>query len=357
MARATRVLHTGLTKLQQNLNQLRVCSATQGAPRPSPGSAIRAGRLEQKGIVVSFGLRTRNTRSTLSTQERHERRLFVLLLAPNLLLFAVFTYWPLLYNAYLSFVNWNFVRARKRWVGFANYLDVLGDRQFWLIVRNTVVFVGVSATATLLLGLLLALLLNQRLRYRDAARAVIFSPVVLSGAAIAVVWSYIFDPRYGLLDQIIGAVGLRSPDWLNDPRYALTAVIIVYVWKNLGYAVVVFLAGLQGIPRDYYDAARVDGAGAWQRFWNVTLPGLSPIAFFLSVTTLLACFQSFDIIKVLTNGGPANASTTLIVYLYELGFVSYDAGEAGVVAMLLFAVMLVLTLAQVRWAERQVQYG
>jgi len=320
----------------------------------------RSGAWEADGVPVRFGLSTTHIPKqpdTNSAEQRRERWLFVLLIGPNLLLFTVFTYWPLLYNTYLSFVNWNFVRPRKRWVWLDNYVDVLGDGQFWRIVANTFVFVLLAVAATLLLGLALALLLNRRLRYRDTARAVMFAPVVMSGAVIAVVWSYIFDPRYGLLDQLIGALGLRSPDWLNDPRYALLAVTLVYVWKNLGYAVVIYLAGLQGIPRELYDAARVDGAGGWQRFFHVTLPGLSPIAFFLSVTSILACFQSFDIVKVLTNGGPANASTTLIFYLYELGFVSYEAGEAGVVAVVLFLVMLVLTIVQVRYAERQVQYG
>lgn len=296
-------------------------------------------------------------RRPATPRERREWLIFALLIGPNLLLFAIFTYWPLLYNLYLSFVRWNFLRPTKPFVGLDNYIDVFTNRQFWAIVGNTVTFAVWSVGLTLLLGLALALLINQPLRYRNVARAVLFSPVIMSGAVVAVVWSYIFDPRYGLLDQLLGFVGLNSPDWLNSPTWAMPAVIIVYVWKNLGYAVVIYLAGLQGIPRELYDAARVDGAGAWARFWNVTLPGLSPVAFFLSVTSILATFQSFDIVKVLTNGGPANATSTLILYLYELGFVSYDAGEAGVVAVVLFLIMLVLTLIQVRYLERQVSYG
>lgn len=319
-------------------------------------------------------------RKKVTPAERREWLLFVLLIGPNLFLFAVFTYWPLFYNAYLSFVRWDFIRPTKRWVWFNNYVSVFTDDQFWIIVRNTLTFTSVSVGATLIFGLMLALLINQPLRYRNAARAVIFSPVVMSGAAIAVVWSYIFDPRYGLIDQSFGlisdmllAVGglvgvnglaevsrigwLRSPDWLNDPFWAMPAVIIVYVWKNVGYAVVIYLAGLQGIPRELYDAARVDGAGPWARFWHVTLPGLSPIAFFLSVTSILSCFQSFDIIKTLTDGGPANATNILILYLYELGFVSYDAGKGGVVAMVLFLIMFMLTLIQLRYVEKRVSYN
>lgn len=293
----------------------------------------------------------------VSPNEWRERMLFVLFIGPNLLLFGIFTYWPLLYNAYLSFVSWNFIRPRKRWVWFNNYIEVFSSSQFWVIFWNTIVFASMSVGATLVLGLGLALLLNQPLRGRNAARAVLFAPVILSGAAIAVVWSYIFDPRYGLIADLLGMVGLNSPNWLIDPFWAMPAVIIVYVWKNLGYAVVIYLAGLQSIPRELYEAARVDGAGPWARFLHVTLPGLSPIAFFLSVTSILACFQAFDIIKVLTDGGPANATNTLIYHLYELGFVSYNAGEAGVVTMVLFGFMLLLTLIQIRYLEQRVHYS
>ncbi|MFV9506575.1 MAG: carbohydrate ABC transporter permease [Oscillochloridaceae bacterium umkhey_bin13] len=292
-----------------------------------------------------------------SARERREWLLFVLLIGPNLLLFAIFTYWPLLYNFYLSFVRWNFLRPRRPFVGLDNYLTVFTSNQFWQIVANTFVFALLSVSLTLVIGLALALLINQPLRYRNTARAVLFSPVIMSGAVVAVVWSYIFDPRYGLIAQLLSPLGLTSPNWLIDPAWAMPAVIIVYVWKNLGYAVVIYLAGLQGIPRELYDAARVDGAGAWDRFWHVTLPGLSPVAFFLSVTSILATFQAFDIIKVLTDGGPVIATTTLVYHLYELGFVSYNAGEAGVVAMVLFVIMLVLTLIQLHYLEQRVQYG
>lgn len=293
----------------------------------------------------------------ISPRERREWLLFILLLGPNLLLFTIFTYWPLLYNVYLSFVRWNFLRPQKPFVWFDNYRSVFSSALFWEIVLNTLTFTVWSVGLTLVLGLALALLLNQPLRQRNAARAVLFSPVVMSGAVVAVVWSYIFDPRYGLIDQLLGLLGLNSPNWLGTTTWAMPAVIIVYVWKNLGYAVVIYLAGLQGIPRELYDAALVDGAGPWARFRHVTLPGLSPVAFFLSVTSILATFQAFDIIKVLTDGGPVNATTTLIFYLYELGFVTYDAGKAGVIAVVLFVIMLVLTLIQLRYLERRVSYG
>lgn len=300
---------------------------------------------------------TVSARPKITRTQLREWVTFWLLLGPNLFLFVIFTFWPLFYNAYLSMVDWDFMRVRKYWVGFENYVDVLTDRHFFTILQNTAVFTFSCVFGTMFLGLILALLLNQPLRGRDGARAILFAPTILSGAAVAIVWIYIFDPRYGLINELLGLFGGRSPNWLGSQDWAMAAIIIVYIWKNLGYAVVIYLAGLQAIDKSLYEAALVDGAGRWQQFLNVTWPGLSPVTFFLSVTSILSCFQAFDIVKVMTNGGPINATNTLIYRLYELGFVSFNAGQAGVVAMILFSIMLVLTIIQVRLGERRVHYS
>ncbi len=297
------------------------------------------------------------SRRRITATERNEYLLFLLLVGPNLLLFGVFTYWPLFYNGYLSFVRWDMLAPIKIWVGLDNYRYLFTSPEFGTILWNTVVFTVSAVLLTCGIGLLMALLLNQPLRGRVAVRGIVFSPVMLSGAAIGIVWIYIFDPRYGLLDFFIRGVGLRSPNWLLDTSWAMAAVIIVHVWKTLGYAVVIYLAGLQAIPRELYEAALVDGAGTWARFRHVTLPGLSPVTFFLVITTVLAAFQSFDIIKVMTNGGPVNATTTLIYYLYEEGFVGFNAGRAGVAAVVLFLAMFAFTLVQMRYSERSVHYA
>ncbi len=292
-----------------------------------------------------------------SVAEHREWLLFALLVGPNMLLFGIFTYWPLIYNGYLSFVRWDMLAPVKIWVGWGNYRYLFNSPDFGRIVLNTLVFTVASVVLTCVLGLLVALLLNQPLRARNTVRGVVFSPVMLSGAAIGIVWIYIFDARFGLLQSLIGPLGLQSPRWLLDTFWAMPAVIIVHVWKTIGYAVVIYLAGLQGIPRELYEAALVDGADAWARFRNVTLPGLSPVIFFLLITTVLAGFQSFDIIKVMTNGGPVNATTTLIYYLYQEGFVGFNAGRAGVASVLLFVVMLLFTIVQMRTSERSVHYN
>jgi multiple sugar transport system permease protein/sn-glycerol 3-phosphate transport system permease protein len=288
---------------------------------------------------------------------RREWLLFVLLVGPNLLLFGIFTYWPLLYNGYLSFVKWDMLAPVKVWVGFDNYRFLFSQLAFWRILLNTLVFTVASVLLTTSLGLAMALLLNQALRGRNAVRSIVFSPVMLSGAAIGIVWIYILDPRYGLLDMLLGIVGLNSPNWLLDTAWAMPAVIMVHTWKTVGYAVVIYLAGLQAIPRELYEAVVVDGGGAWARFWHITLPGLSPVIFFLILTSVLVSFQAFDIIKVMTAGGPVNATTTLIYYLYEEGFVAFNAGRAGVAGVILFALMFAFTSVQMRYEERRVYYA
>lgn len=294
-------------------------------------------------------------RRAVSAAERREWFLFFLLVGPNFLLFAVFTYWPLLYNSYLSFVRWDMLAPIKLWVGLDNYQELFTSAAFGRMLTNTLVFTFGSVVAICVLGLLMALLLNQPLRGRNAVRSIVFSPVMLSGVAIGLVWIYIFDARYGLIDGFVRQFGGSSPNWLLDPAWSMTAVLIVHVWKNVGYAVVIYLAGLQAISRELYEAAIVDGANGWARFRHITLPGLSPVTFFLILTTILTGFQSFDIIKTMTDGGPVDSTTTLVFYLYQEGFVAFNAGRAGVASVVLFLAMLIFTVVQMRYADRNTQ--
>lgn len=283
--------------------------------------------------------------------------IFVAFVGPNLLLFGTFTYYPLVQNSVLAFSDYNLIRRSGEFIGLRNFETVFASTQFGKILANTFIFTTVSVCALLGLGLLIALLLNQKLRGRNAVRSILFSPTILAGAAIAIVWIYIFDPRFGFIYAVLRPLGIAAPKWLTDPAWAMPAIIIVYVWRNLGYATVIFIAGLQAIPRELYEAARVDGAGAMDRFLSVTLPGLSPVMFFLVVTTILSSFQAFDIINIMTKGGPVNATNTLIYHLYELFFVQSSAGRASVVALVLFVLMMLVTLLQVRYLERRVSYA
>jgi sn-glycerol 3-phosphate transport system permease protein len=282
---------------------------------------------------------------------------FLLFIAPNIILLAVFTYRPLIENIRLSFYDWDLISPTKRWVGLENYIDYFQDSTSLYVMRNTLVFTVGTVAGTMLIGLALALLLNLRLRGRNVARTVLFAPYVLGGAAVGIVWLFIFDPRFGLVSGILDRIGLPSPNWYNDPNWAMPMVIIVYVWKNLGYATVVYLAGLQAIPRELYEAAQVDGAGRWAQFRHVTLPMLSPMTFFLLVTTTLGSMQAFDIISVMTSGGPLDSTKTMVYQVYEEAFVRFRVGDASTVATVLFFILLGVTLLQVRLLERRVSYG
>ena len=288
---------------------------------------------------------------------RREWILFILFMLPNLLLFGLFTFWPMVENVRLSTQRWDLISPVRTNVGLENYRYLVENETFHQVLGNTLYFTVAAVGLSLLLGFIIALLLNQPLKFRDGARAVVFAPTLLSGAAIGIVWSYIFDPRYGLVAQVLSWVNVSSPDWLNQPAWSMPAIIIVYVWKNMGFAVVIFLAGLQAIPRDLYDAARVDGANIWWRFRSVTIPMLSPITFFLLITSILNTFQAFDIIRVMTQGGPVDSTNTLIYYVYEQGFVALNAGRSAAASLVLFMVMMIVTLVQLRFSEQRVHYG
>ncbi len=288
---------------------------------------------------------------------RREHLLFFAFVAPNFFLLGVFSYWPLIYQVYLSLTRWDMISPTKTFVGLDNYRYMFNGREFYQVLFNTFYFTGAILFGSIVLGLALALLLNQRLRGRTAARAIVFAPYVLSGAAIGLVWAYIFDPVYGLMRVFLNMFWIVSPNWLVDTKWAMPAIIIVYLWKNIGYSAVIYLAGLQNISQEMYEAAKVDGANNWQAFWNITVPQLSPVTFFISVTTILFSIQAFDIIAVMTGGGPVNATTTLVWYLYEQGFIAFRAGLAAAVGMLLFVLMLSITIFQVYFVQRRVHYS
>lgn len=294
----------------------------------------------------------------LARRDWREWLTFLLFVGPNLGLFVVFTYYPLVRNVFLSFQDYNSFTDEGEFIGLTNFADVFTDSQTGTILSNTLVFTLAVVGIILVFGLLIALLLNQKLRFRNGVRSLIFSPTVLAGSAVAVVWIYIFDPRNGLILQMAKPLMINPPRWLLDPAWAMIALIIVYVWKNIGYATVIYIAGLQAIPADLYEAARVDGANSLDRFRHITIPGLSPVTFFLAVTSVLNSFQAFDLIRVMTGGGPVNATNVLIYRLYEIGFgTNASIGRASVIGLILFIVMLLVTILQLRYLERRVSYA
>lgn len=277
----------------------------------------------------------------------------MLLLVPNLVLLIVFTYRPLFDNIRLSFTDWNISSPTAESVGVANYVEWFGREDTRVIVGNTVVFTVATVGVSMALGLALALLLDQRLRGRNLVRSAVFAPFVISGAAIGVAFQFVFDPRFGLVRDLLARVGIESPDFYQESGWALFMVTVTYIWKNLGYTFVIYLAALQGRRADLDEAAEIDGASAWTRFRKVLMPQLRPTTFFLSITVLLSSVQVFDIINVMTRGGPAgNGTTTLVYQVYQETFVNQRAGYGATVATIMFVILLAVTVVQVRFMDR-----
>lgn len=287
---------------------------------------------------------------------RREYLLFLAFVAPNVLLLAVFSYWPVIYNGYLSLTSWDLLSEFKPFVGLANYVDMLSDPDFLGVLLRTVVFSGGITVTSMVGGIAIAMLLNQKLVGRNVVRTTAFAPYIVTGAAVGTVWLYIFHAEFGLMKQLLGIVGLTSPAWMSDSAWALPGLIIVYLWKNLGFVAVIYLAGLQSMPADLYEAAKIDGASAWTLFRRITLPLLSPVTFFVAVVTVIGSFQAFDVIAIMTGGGPGDATTTLSWFIYQEAFQAFDAGRAGAAAIIMFVILLLITAAQARFMERRVHY-
>lgn len=302
------------------------------------------------------------TPATRSRVSLHRWRLwrqyaaFVALAGPNVALLVVFTYKPLVESFRYSTLQWNIGSPTARFVGLDNYVQFFSSPTTAQVLTTTAVFTVTTVGGALVAGLGLALLLNQRLLGRGIARTLSFAPYVLSGIAVGILWLYIFDPRYGLLGTVLGWVGVSSPDWYNTSPWALIMIIIVYLWKHIGYVALIYLAGLQAIPQEVRDAAALDGAGRWRTLRSIVLPLLGPTTFFLLVTTLLASLQSFDLIHAMTQGGPLGSTTTLMYQIYQESFVNGRAGYASAVATVLFVLLLVVTLIQLKFVEKKVHY-
>lgn len=280
--------------------------------------------------------------------------LFVVLVAPNLILLTIFTYRPLLDNIRLSFFDWNISSPVSTFIGLENYKEWASRADTWQIVSNTVIFTVAVVVGCMLLGLALAMLLDQKLRGRNLVRSAIFAPFVLSGAAIGIAFQFVFDPNFGMVRDLLARVGLSVPDFYQDPGWALFMVTVTYIWKNIGYSFVIYLAALQGARQDLYEAAAIDSASSWTTFFRVTLPQLRPTTFFLSITVMLNSLQVFDIINVMTRGGPQNTGTTTMIYqVYLETFVNQRAGYGATVATIMFVVLLIITLIQVRVMDRE----
>jgi multiple sugar transport system permease protein len=275
-----------------------------------------------------------------------------LFLLPGLSGLLLFTVLPILASLVLTLFQWDLLTA-PRFVGLANYARLLGDGEFWAALRHTLSFIFGYLPLVLLLGLGLALALNAPLRGIGLIRTAFFLPVVSSWVAVALLWSWLFNPRYGLINYLLSLVGIVGPGWLFDPRWAMPAVILTSVWKDLGFVVVLFLAGLQAIPQEYYEAASLDGAGRWARLRAITLPLLAPTTFFVTIISLINSFQVFDQVWVMTEGGPAGATTVLVERVVRHAFSYGEMGYAATISWAIFALVFAVTMIQLRLQRRE----
>jgi multiple sugar transport system permease protein len=286
--------------------------------------------------------------------ERGARKWFTfgLFLGPSLAGVVLFLAGPILASLGLSFSRWDLLTA-PRWVGLRNFRDLAADPEFWAALRHTVTFLGGYIPLVMTVGLLVALALNSRLPARSAFRAVYFLPVVMSWVAVALVWRWLLNPYYGLLNNLLAAVGIQGPAWLFQPAWAMVSVILTSVWKDTGFVMAILLAGLQAIPEEYYEAAEIDGATPAQRVRHVTLPLLAPAFFFALSISLINSFQVFDQVYVLTGGGPAGATTVLVERIVKNAFSFSRMGYASAMSWALFVLIFAVTLVFSRIQHRR----
>ena len=281
-----------------------------------------------------------------------------LFVAPALAVIALFFVGPVIAALALSLTDFDLYAladpANLRFVGLRNYVALLGDPLFWTALRNTVYFVVVGVPLSIGVSLGAALLLDSRLgRFRGFFRTAYFAPVVTTVVAVAVIWRYLFHTRYGLVNWALGGLGIDPVDWLGDPAWAMPTIILFAVWKNFGYNMIILLAGLQAIPQDLYEAAKIDGASPWQRFAHVTLPGLGPVLLVVAIITVSGYFQLFAEPYVMTQGGPLLSTVSVLYLMYEQGFRWWNLGVASAVAFLLFLLITAVTSGLMAFARRR----
>jgi len=285
-----------------------------------------------------------------------EGRWALLFLAPTIIGLVFLSAGPILATLGISLTEWDLLTV-PQWLGLDNFTKLAGDPRFQVALRNTSFYTVVSVPLGMVLALGLALALNQGLRGIALIRTSYFLPVVTSATAVGLVWAWIYAPSGGILNQLIGIFGLPAQKWISDPFWAMPSIILMSTWQGLGTSVIIFLAGLQGVPQEYYDAASVDGAGRWSRFRNVTLPLLTPSIFFTGILALISAFQIFDQVFVLARPGkPTDATVTLVYFIYENGFKNFKMGYAAAASWIMFLIVAVLTWLYFRSQRRWVHY-
>jgi len=312
---------------------------------------IKAG--EGRKSAVSAALAKKGTKNILS-KKRISPYLFVL---PFFILYTALILYPIVQGFYVSLTDWDMMSPDKPFVGLKNFEYLFFKHpQFWNSVNVTLQYIAINVPVKIALGLGLALLLNQKLPGAAFHRGALFLPFVINIAAIGILFRWIVDPQSGILNYYLQLIGLPAQDWLVNPAWTMEMVVVVAVWWSIAFNVIIFLAGLQEIPEELYEAAKIDGANAWHRFWNITLPCLRGSMLFVVIMQVIGSFQAFGNIYMLTDGGPNNATNVLMILLYRTGFFYFRMGPAAAIGVVIFVIVIVLTLVVLAMFRKQVEY-
>jgi multiple sugar transport system permease protein len=304
--------------------------------QPQIGQAVRRG--ERRGLLGS-------------RRKRSDTLWGLFFIAPQLLGLVVFSLIPVVYAFVLSVMKWDGLGARE-FVGLNNFREQFADEKFREALVHTVVYTAIAVPGSVIFSLLLALAVN-RVRGKTIYRTIFFLPTITSSVAVSMVWLWMLNGDFGIINVYLREnLSLDPPNWLVNTFWVIPAIALVAVWAGVGFNMVIFLAGLQGIPQTYLEAAQIDGASKWRQFWNITLPLLSPTTFFVTIMSIIASFQVFDMVYVMTGGGPGDASTTMVFHIYELAFVKFTFGLSSAAAVVLFVIILGVTLVQF-WGQRR----
>lgn len=307
-----------------------------------------------KETAVKAGVSSITTRKHFGLIEKAKDFMFAV---PALIFLAVFLYYPLLNSVYISFTNWNMTKPVKKFVGADNYVKLFKNEDLYQSLKVTLHYTLLDVVLTLTIGLLLALLFNVfRSKMYAVMRGIIFMPHYISMVIAAMVFTWIYNGQYGLLNRVTELMGFEPIQWLTNPSTALPALVAVSVWKGVGFAMMLFISGMRGIPNEYYEAAAIDGASGFSRFRYITLPLLSPMTLFLVITTFISSMQVFQSIDIMTNGGPLQATNAIVYWIYTMAFTEFKTGRASALVMILFVIILVLTIIQWVVSRKQVHY-
>lgn len=289
-------------------------------------------------------------------QNKKENLAGFLFILPAIIPLMVFWILPVVFSGTLSFTDWDMMSEKIRFMGLKNYTSLLRDPNFGRVLKNTLVFAVGSTVPTIFLGMMTALVMNGARKGTGIYRTIIFAPYITPMVAISVVWSWIFEPRVGILNFIMRLAGLPESQWLQSSRSAMVSVLIVTVWKSLGWTMIFYMEAIRKVPQNLLESAAIDGAGGFLRFVKITLPMISPTTFFLVIMSTISSLQAYDQIQVLTQGGPAGATRTLLYYYYQEAFQNFNTGKASAVAVILVIITVILSLAETRISKKTVFY-